>query len=127
MSSMPNHRIILWSTGLVVVGLFLSVIGLAVYELTPSEDRTWAPAIPAIATLGLTLGGVLIISRSKDSELQSFAGAMWKRVAYATGAVIVVVALIAAILIDPISALIMAAVALQGPIAARVLSDQFTR
>ena len=53
MTSMSNHRVVLWSTALVLLGLFLSVIGLILHEFTPVEDRSWAPVITAIATSGL--------------------------------------------------------------------------
>lgn len=124
MTPMTNHRIILWSTGLVIVGLFLSVIGLILHEFTPGPDQTWAPAITALSTLGLTLGGVIIISRAKDEFLQPFARRMWKIVAYVTAAAIVVAAAISAVLLDPIIALIIGLVAIQGPIGAWFVSEQ---
>lgn len=124
MNRNPNQRIILWSTGLVVFGLILSVIGLVLYEFTPSESRNWSAAIPSVATLGLTLGGVIIITRAQDPELGDFASNMWKTISYATAAIIAVVLVIAAITLDPVTALILGLVAVQGPIAAWFVSDQ---
>ncbi|MGO1621360.1 hypothetical protein [Flaviflexus sp.] len=127
MSPMPNHRIILWSTGLVIVGLLLSVIGLILYEFTPATDRTWAPVIPSISTLGLTLVGVLVISRQKDPGLHGFAIRIWKIAAIATAIAIIVAAVAAAVMIDPITSLIIGLVAIQGPIAAWFVSGQLER
>jgi len=124
MSAMSNHRIILWSTGLVLVGLFLSVIGLILHEFTPATEQTWAPAITAIATLGLTLGGVLVMSRSKDAGLQGFARRMWRVVACASAVAIVAASIVCAFLVEPIIALIVGLVALQGPIGAWFVSEQ---
>lgn len=127
MNRIPNHRIILWSTGLVVLGLILSIIGLILYEFTPTQNRSWAPAIPSVATLGLTLGGIIVISRSKDPNLADFAPRLWKYVSYGTLATIIVVLVVAAITIDPITALILGLVAIQGPVGARFVSDQLGR
>ncbi|MEZ7898439.1 MAG: hypothetical protein QMB98_06460 [Flaviflexus sp.] len=124
MNRNPNQRIILWSTGLVVFGLILSVIGLVLYEFTPAGSRNWSAAIPSVATLGLTLGGVIIITRAQDPELGDFASNMWKTISYATAAIIAVVLVIAAITLDPVTALILGLVAVQGPIAAWFVSDQ---
>ncbi|WP_182171089.1 hypothetical protein [Flaviflexus equikiangi] len=120
----PNHRIILWSTGLVVLGLFLSVIGLILYEFTPAIDRTWAPAITSIATFGLTSGGVLVITRAKDSDLASFARTMWRSVAYITAGAVILAAIVAALMLDPVTSLVVALVALQGPVGAWFVSQQ---
>ena len=127
MTPMSNHRIILWSTGLVIVGLFLSVIGLILHEFTPGPDQTWAPAITALATLGLTLGGVIVISRSKDEALQPFARKMWRTISYVTAGAIVIAAIVSAILIDPIISLIISLVAIQGPIGAWFVSEQLAK
>lgn len=127
MTPMSNHRIILWSTGLVLLGLFLSVIGLILYEFTPAEDRTWAPAITSIATLGLTLGGVIIMTRAKDRGLQPFARSAWRAIAYATAGAVVIAAIAAAILLEPIIALIIGLVAIQGPVGAWFVSEQLAK
>ncbi|WP_182353311.1 hypothetical protein [Flaviflexus huanghaiensis] len=127
MTPLSNHRVILWSTALVLLGLFLSVIGLALHEFTPIDDRSWAPAITAVATLGLTLGGIIILTRGRDDNLQNFARRMWKIVAYATAGAIVLAAITAAILIEPVLAFIIGLVAIQGPVGAWFLSEQFAK
>ena len=127
MTPMSNHRVVLWSTALVLLGLFLSVIGLILHEFTPIEDRSWAPAITAIATLGLTLGGIIILTRGKDENLQHFARGMWKTVAFATAGAIGVAAVAAAVLLEPILALIIGLVAIQGPVGAWFLSEQLAK
>lgn len=127
MTPMSNHRVVLWSTALVLLGLFLSVIGLILHEFTPIEDRSWAPAITAIATLGLTLGGIIILTRGKDENLQDFARGMWKMVAFATAGAIAVAAVAAAVLLEPILALIIGLVAIQGPVGAWFLSEQLAK
>lgn len=124
---MSHHRIILWSTGLVIVGLFLSVIGLILHEFTPAEDRTWAPVITAIATLGLTLGGIIILSRAKDENLQPFARVMWLTIAHWTAGAIIIAAIVGAVLLDPIISLIVGLVAIQGPVGAWFVSEQMRK
>lgn len=113
-----TRQTILSATGLVLIGLVLSILGLAMHTLTPPEGRTWAPVLPAIATCGLTVCGAWVIARKPSAER---AGRAWHLTALITAAAIVAAAIaLAGAGMLPVA--LMAVVALQGPLAAEVVS-----
>lgn len=114
---MSQRSVLLFSTGLVGLGLILSLLGLAGYAATPPQARTWAPIIPAIATAGLTIAGALIITRA---PLSREAGALWRKAAQWTALAIIAATIILAFG-APLPSVLMAIIALQGPLAAEIV------
>lgn len=119
---MTQRTALILSTGLVGLGLILSLLGLATYAMTPEHARTWAPIIPAVATAGLTIAGALVITRA---PAPAQAGQVWRRAAKITAIAILIAALVL-ILGAPLPTILMTIIALQGPLAADIVGRKMS-
>lgn len=121
----PRQHIVLSATGLAVFGLVLSLLGYALATFIPEVAITWALAIPAIATAGLTVGTLIVIVKAPHlSSPLTWSARLWRKVAVVTG-VIIVVASAAAALSDVMQGVVLGLVALQGPVAAHMLARYY--
>ena len=121
----PRQHIVLSATGLAVFGLVLSLLGYALATFTPEVAVTWALAIPAIATAGLTIGTIIVIVKAPHlSSPLAWSARLWRKVAIVTGLVVVIASAVAA-LSDVMQGVILGLVALQGPVAAHMLARYY--
>ena len=123
----PPRYAIRSATALALIGLALSALGVVLAEFTPEENVSWALAIPALATAGLVAGALLVIARAPRLETPlAWSALLWRRVGLGTAAAILLATALAAAE-APVQGIVMGLIAIQGPVAAYLLSRHLSR